>query len=194
MLPLTTVLFPDPPRTIPAHRALSIALRTAHLGAFGTLLGGHVFNVDHLRLLPFLYATIITGVALMGLELAATCAWLFMGKGVAVVAKLGLLAMIPLFWEQRVWILLGVLIVASVASHMPSRFRHCSLLPAGGAAKAACDHTPRFIVPRCASLPASGSSADARDELPRQLPRDRMARKAEAAGQEPVARHVVSEK
>ncbi len=64
----------------------------------------------------------------MALELASTCAWLFMGKGVAVLLKLLLLAMIPLFWEHRVSILLVVVVIASVASHMPSRFRYYSFL------------------------------------------------------------------
>lgn len=123
------LLFPDPPRTIPGYRALNIALRTAHLMAFGTLLGGHVFDVDHARLLPFLVTAIVTGAGLMALELASTCAWLFMGKGIAVLLKLLLLAMIPLFWDHRVSILLVSVAVASVGAHMPSRFRYFSFLP-----------------------------------------------------------------
>ncbi len=126
------VLLPDPPRRVPGHRPLSIALRTAHLITFGTLLGGHVFDVDPSRLLPLLYATILTGAALMALELASTCAWLFMGKGIAVLVKLLLLLMIPLVWEHRVWVLLVVVVVASVGSHMPSRFRCYSVFPARG--------------------------------------------------------------
>lgn len=126
---LRTVLLPGPPRRIPAHRALGIALRTAHLMTFGTLLGGHVFEVDPSRLLPLLYGTIVTGAALMALEMASTCAWLFMGKGIAVLVKLLLLLMIPLFWQHRVWILLVVVVIASVGSHMPARFRQYSFLP-----------------------------------------------------------------
>lgn len=126
---LRTVLFPDPPRRVPAHRWLGITFRTAHLITFGTLLGGHVFEVDPSRLLPLLYWTIVTGAGLMAMELASTCAWLFMGKGIAVLGKLLLLSMIPLFWQHRVWILLVVVVIASVGSHMPSRFRHYSFLP-----------------------------------------------------------------
>ena len=125
---LRSVLFPEPPRVIPAHRALSVTLRTAHLMTFGTLVGGHVFGVDPARLAPFLVATLATGAALMALELASTCAWLVMGKGVAVLLKLGLLLMVPLFWEHRVALLLAIIVVASVGAHMPSRFRHYSLL------------------------------------------------------------------
>lgn len=121
---LKPLLFPNPPRHIPRHRALGLALRTAHLMTFGALLGGHLFAVDSARLMPFLVATIASGAGLLALELASTCAWLFMGKGLTVLVKLAVLLMVPLFWEYRVPLLLLVVAVASVGSHMPSRFRH----------------------------------------------------------------------
>ena len=127
---MKSFLFPNSPRRIPRHRALGLALRTAHLMTFGALLGGHFFNVDSARLMPFLLATIASGVALLALELASTCAWLFMGKGLAVLLKLAVLLMVPLFWDYRVPLLLLVVAVASVGSHMPSRFRHRCFLPA----------------------------------------------------------------
>ena len=122
------VFFPDPPRRIPHHRALGIALRTAHLMTFGALLGGHLFAVDASRLRPFLIATIASGLGLMALELASTCAWLFMGKGLAVLLKLLVLLMVPVFWEHRLPLLLATVAVASVGSHMPARFRHSFVL------------------------------------------------------------------
>lgn len=107
---------------------VNIALRTAHLTVFGILVGGHVFDVEPSRLLPFLLATIVTGAGLMVLELASTCAWLFMGKGVAILLKLVLLLMVPLFWEHRVALVVAVVVLASVSSHMPSRFRYYCFL------------------------------------------------------------------
>jgi hypothetical protein len=124
-----SVCFPEPPRRIPQHRALGVALRTAHLMTFGALLGGHFFAVDASRLVPFLIATIASGLGLMALELASTCTWLFMGKGVAVVLKLLVLLMVPVFWEYRLPLLLLTVAVASVGSHMPSRFRHRLAVP-----------------------------------------------------------------
>jgi hypothetical protein len=97
---------------------------------FGALLGGHLFAVDPARLRPFLIATIASGLGLMALELASTCAWLFMGKGVAVLLKLLVLLFVPVFWEHRVPLLLLTVAMASVGSHMPSRFRHRLVLPA----------------------------------------------------------------
>ncbi len=127
---VTLVFFPDPPRRIPHHRALGLALRTAHLMTFGALLGGHLFAVDTTRLMPFLIATVASGLGLIALELASTCAWLFMGKGLAVLLKLLLLLMVPVFWEYRVPLLLLTVAMASVGSHMPSRFRHRLVFPA----------------------------------------------------------------
>ena len=126
---LRALFFPDPPRRIPRHRTLGVALRTAHLMTFGALLGGHLFAVDATRLMPFLVATIASGLGLMALELASTCTWLFMGNGAAVVLKLLVLLMVPVFWEYRLPLLLLTVAVASVGSHMPSRFRHRLLVP-----------------------------------------------------------------
>ena len=127
---MKSLFFPNPPRRIPRHRALGLTLRTAHLMTFGALLGGHFFNVEPTRLVPFLVATIASGGALLALELASTCAWLFMGKGLVVLAKLLILLMVPFFWDHRVLLLLLTVAVASVGSHMPSRFRHHSFLSA----------------------------------------------------------------
>ena len=121
-------LCPEPPRRIPAHRLLGVVLRTAHLLTIGAVLGGHVFDVDPTRIVPFVIAAIVSGAALMALELASTCAWLFMGKGVAVLVKLALLGAVPLFWEYRVALLVAVTVIAGVGSHMSSRFRHYSFL------------------------------------------------------------------
>jgi hypothetical protein len=125
---MRTWLFPDPPRRIPADRWIGVALRTAHLLAVGTLLGGHVFDVDKPRLVPFLLAAVATGVAMMVLEIAATAEWLCMVKGALAVLKVTLLAAVPVFWEQRVALLIAVTVLAGVSSHMPARYRHYSLV------------------------------------------------------------------
>ena len=122
------VLFPDPPRPLPYARAMSIALRTLHIAAVGILLGGHAFEVPSVRLLPWLYLGIISGVGLISLELYSSCKWLYQGKGVLVIVKLLLITAVAVFWEQRLWLLLAALVLGSVGSHMPGRFRYYSFL------------------------------------------------------------------
>jgi hypothetical protein len=118
---------PEPARELPAERAIRIALRTAHIAAAGILLGGHFFGVEAGRLSPWWWATIGTGAAFVAVELYGSCVWLAQGRGLLTLAKLALLALLPLFWKQRVWILLLVLGIGSIGSHMPSRFRYYSV-------------------------------------------------------------------
>jgi hypothetical protein len=107
---------------------MSIALRTVHIAAVGILLGGHAFEVPAVRLLPWLYLSIISGNGLIGLELYSSCKWLYQGKGVLVLLKLLLIAAVAVFWEQRLWLLLAALVLGSVGSHMPGRFRYYSFI------------------------------------------------------------------
>lgn len=114
---------------MPAARAVSIALRTAHLTTFGLLLGGHAFGVEAGRLVPALWLTVASGLGLVAVEVyAAGPYWFVLGKGVMALAKLAVLAAVPFFWEQRLALLLLVIVIASVGSHMPARYRHYSLL------------------------------------------------------------------
>lgn len=107
---------------------MSIALRTLHIAAVGILLGGHAFEVTAVRLLPWLYLSLISGAGLIGLELYGSCKWLYQGKGVLVILKLLLIAAVAVFWEQRLWLLLAALVIGSVGSHMPGRFRYYSVI------------------------------------------------------------------
>ena len=121
--------FPEHIRFLPGARAWSIAFRTLHLAAFGILLGGHTFAVDAEKLLPSLWLTILSGIGLIALEVYAVgLYWVFLGKGITVLVKLGILLAVPFFWEARILLLLLVVGIASVGSHMPARFRHYSFL------------------------------------------------------------------
>ena len=109
-------------------RALNIGLRTAHIAAMAVLVGGHAFAVSPHRLMPSLWLTLGTGAALALMESGAKPLWLHQGRGLVTLAKLGLLSLVPLAWELRLPILLTVIVIASVGSHMSSRFRYYSVL------------------------------------------------------------------
>jgi hypothetical protein len=126
---LRSWFFPERMRLLPQSRAMSIAMRTLHMGAFGVLLGGHTFALDADRLIPYLWVTIVSGLGLIALEVYAVgLYWLVLGKGIMVLVKLVLLLLIPFFWEARVPLLLLVVSIASIGSHMPARYRHYSIL------------------------------------------------------------------
>ncbi len=121
-------LFPESPRVLPYARGISITFRTVHIAAIGILMGGHVFAVPDVRLLPWLYLSLVSGTGLIGIELYSSCKWLYQGKGILVLVKLLLVAAVAVFWEQRVWLLLVALVISSVGSHMPGHFRYYSIL------------------------------------------------------------------
>jgi hypothetical protein len=111
-----------------ASRAWNIAFRTAHIAVTGALFGGHVFAIAAKRLLPCLYLTILTGIALLIVELYPEWRRLFEVRTVMIAAKLLLLCLIPWLWSYRVPILILVIVIASVGSHMPRRYRYYSIL------------------------------------------------------------------
>lgn len=94
----------------------------------GVLLGGHAFDVPASRLLAALWLTVGTGLVLVALEAGLGTIWFHQGRGLMTLAKLALVAMVPLVWDYRLPILLLVVVLASVGSHMPARYRYYSIL------------------------------------------------------------------
>ena len=119
---------PEQPRALPYARAWNMAFRTAHICVTGIFFGGHVFDVAAERLLIWLYLSITTGVCLIVIEAYPSYRWFHQGRGVLVLLKLLLLGLIPVLWDYRVGILSAVIVIGSIGSHMPGRFRYYSFL------------------------------------------------------------------
>ncbi len=113
---------------IPGTRAWNIATRTGHIAVTGVLVGGHVFQLPKSALLPWLYASMVTGTMLVFIEAFPRLCWFYQGRGLFVLAKLALLLAIPWAWDYRAPILFVIIVLASVGSHMPARFRYYSVV------------------------------------------------------------------
>lgn len=124
----TSTLFPSVPRDFPYRRGVRTALRTAHILTAGTLLAGYIFDQPTAELEPWLLGTVLSGVLLMATDLHASLAVLCELRGLAVLMKLVLLALVPVLWDARVPLLIAALIIGAVGSHMPSEYRHKVLL------------------------------------------------------------------
>lgn len=118
----------EPARTFRGERALSVSLRTVHILAFSVVLGGYVWNIASVRLMPALALSVLSGCALAGVEMYKSLHWLLLGKGLVVLLKLVLLLCLPFVGSAAVPLLLVVVVLASVGAHMPGRFRHYSVL------------------------------------------------------------------
>ncbi|MDX1648767.1 MAG: hypothetical protein R3263_02835 [Myxococcota bacterium] len=123
-----------PPRSVAHVRLYRTSLRTLHLIAVAALYGGHLHGVAAGRLAPALLATVATGGALAALEVWRAPVWLVQVRGLATVAKVGLVAAVALWWEGRLLLLTAAMVVGAVVAHAPGRLRYHSLLhgrPAG---------------------------------------------------------------
>lgn len=116
------------PREFPYRRTVRILLRSVHIFATGTLVGGYIFNQPTVVLMPWLWGSVLTGILLLATDLHASVAVLCEARGIAVIAKVVLLLLIPVFWEARVPLLLMILLIGAVSSHMPKRMRHRVLI------------------------------------------------------------------
>jgi hypothetical protein len=115
-------------KTIPGARWLRTGLRTLHLIAVGALYGGHLYAVDTTRLHSALFSVLLTGGLLVCFEVWQARIWLVQVRGVATFFKLGLLAGISLALDLTVALLTLALVIGSISSHMPSRWRYHSVL------------------------------------------------------------------
>jgi hypothetical protein len=115
-------------RTIPYARVWNIAFRTLHLVFISILVGGHAFGASADQLRPLLYGAIVTGVGMAFIDGYPTLEFLHMGWGVMLIVKLSLLCLVPFMWSHRLPILIAVVIIGSVGSHMPRKFRHYSII------------------------------------------------------------------
>jgi hypothetical protein len=114
--------------SIPHARALNITFRTLHIVVIAILVGGHAFGASAEQLRPFLYGAIATGIGMVGVDAYPSLEFLHQGWGLFLLFKLALLCVIPFAWKYRLPILIAVIIIGSVGSHMPRKFRHYSLI------------------------------------------------------------------
>ena len=120
--------FLETSRDIPGARSMRTTLRTTHIIAFAALYGGHVYGMPAGRLLPALAATVVTGGAFVALECYHAPIWLAQLRGLATLLKLVLVACVAFWWELRVLLLTAAIVIGSVASHMPAKFRYYSVV------------------------------------------------------------------
>lgn len=127
-------------RRYPGQRGVHIALRTAHIGAAGVVVGGVTLGVDS-GSWPIIAG--LTGVALVADDVFRYGEdWIRYVQSWAILAKLALLwfgIVEPALLGPAIW---GALIVGGVISHAPGKIRQAAIWGPSGpcAARAA---TPR---------------------------------------------------
>lgn len=119
-----SLLFPSVPRDFPFRRSLRSALRALHILTGGVLIGGVIFDQPPEALSPWVWGTVISGVLLLATDLYASVAILCEVRGLVVLLKVVLTALVLVWWEGGLWLLIAALVVGAVSSHMSGRYRY----------------------------------------------------------------------
>jgi len=122
--PLKQKMFPDDPRDFPGRRMSRSILRTVHILGGGVLIGSYLFDQPAEVIRVWYLTATLSGLLLFLTDLHASLAILFEWRGASIMAKIGLLLMLPLFPGYEIAILITILTIGSLSSHLSRKFRH----------------------------------------------------------------------
>lgn len=88
--------------------------------------GGYLFNAEQSLWFAYFWATILSGLAMVLLSLWSNGKWLIQNRGLAIIIKLFLLSLLPVFPGNEQYLLLVIVLVSGVSSHAPAKFRYYS--------------------------------------------------------------------
>ena len=121
------LLFPAESRFFSGQRWVNITLRTLHLIGIAGLGGGFFYAAEGDLWRTFFELTLWSGLGMMGIAVWNSGIWLVQLRGQAILLKLLLLGMMPLFPALRLPLFLGILVISGVISHAPASVRYYSL-------------------------------------------------------------------
>ena len=131
--PLEIQQSPREYRDFPGRRWLLVGLRVVHLigmvGAGAALIYGFPLATQ----LPYVLALLISGVAMMAIDLWTTPGYLAEMAGTAMLVKIALLVWFFVAPPQQLSLFWGVLVLSAVIAHAPAWMRHRRLFTAPGA-------------------------------------------------------------
>ncbi len=88
-------LFPAAPRDFPGRRFIRSALRSIHILGGGVLIGAYLFEQNEAIIHTWLLTATLSGLLLFATDLHASFAIFCEWRGLAVIAKISLLLVIP---------------------------------------------------------------------------------------------------
>lgn len=127
-MPLPTCLFPAQSRFFPGQRWVNIGLRTLHLIGIAGLGAGFLYVGEDGAWQPYLHLTLLSGVGLMLISLWSNGIWLVQLRGQAILLKLLLLGLIPVWPRATTALFIGVIVISGLIAHAPANLRYYSLL------------------------------------------------------------------
>ncbi len=125
---LRHLVFPRESRFFPGQRWVNIGLRITHLVGLAGLGAGFLYSAADASWELYYSLTIYSGLGLSLLYAWSNGIWLVQLRGQAILFKLLLLALIPVWPDLDVTLFLIVIVISGFISHAPSSIRYYSLL------------------------------------------------------------------
>jgi len=121
-----SIIFPAVSRGFPGMRWLNISLRTLHLIGIAGIGGAYLYPAETAAWTAYLWLTLLSGVALVGLSLYSNGIWLLQLRGLAIVLKLLLLLWLVFVPRLSLPVVIAVIVLSSVIAHAPGNLRYYS--------------------------------------------------------------------
>ncbi len=118
------MLFPESPRDFPGRRLLRSMLRAVHILGGGMLIAAFHYAQSDTEIMLWVAIAGLSGLILLITDLYASFAVLLEWRGLAMMAKIGGLLLLPVADGFEIALLVGILVTGSVSSHLSRKFRH----------------------------------------------------------------------
>lgn len=122
-----TSLLSQESRFFPGQRWVNICLRTLHLIGLAGLGGGFLYPPTGDAWVDYLYLTLASGLGLTAISIYSNGIFLVQLRGQAILLKVLLLALIPVWPDARLLIFLVVIVISGLISHAPAEVRYFSI-------------------------------------------------------------------
>jgi len=120
-------LFPAQARSLPGKRYISLALRGLHLVGVGGMGGLFLFGLPASLWQPYAWLTLLTGSAMVLMEIWSDGVWLCQLRGQAVLVKLLLLAAALIWPLLAAPCFIAVVLISAFFAHAPGKIRYYSV-------------------------------------------------------------------
>jgi hypothetical protein len=104
-----------------------ISLRTLHLLAVAGVGGGVLFALEKDLWSNYWWLALVSGILMMLMDIAANPVWIVQVRGVVILLKLILLALLGINPDWDSFLLAVIIIISAVISHAPGKLRYYSL-------------------------------------------------------------------
>ncbi len=121
------LFFPSQSRFLPGQRWLNVLFRTSHLVGLAGLGAGFLYSGVGQEWLQYLYLTLASGLGLVFISIYSNAIWLIQLRGLMVLLKLMMMAVIPLFPAFGGEIFITVVVLSGWIAHAPARVRYYSI-------------------------------------------------------------------